>query len=131
LKPNNILFVFEGEVTEPAILDSLEKYFFPKTENAIIHAVFGAEIFQLAQKLQKDEFLDLPGILKEEKRVKWNSILDGYTSDDFSAIYLFFDHDGHSHTNSGELSQEEYTDMLDRMLNYFDNETDHGKLFLS
>jgi DNA-directed RNA polymerase beta subunit len=57
LKQNNILFIFEGEVTEPRILDNLKKVFFSEKSNKVFYAVYGAEIFQLAQKVKEGDIL--------------------------------------------------------------------------
>lgn len=133
MKQNNILFIFEGEVTEPRILDNLKKVFFSEKSNKVFYAVYGAEIFQLAQKVKEDPFLDIIVLLKEDRSfISHNATLEQFrTEQDFSAIYLFFDHDGHSHTTSGELSQVEYTRRLHEILDYFNDETEHGKLMLS
>ena len=67
MKPNNILFIFEGEVTEPRILDNLKKVFFSEKSNKVFYAVYGAEIFQLAQKVKEDPYLDIIVLLKENR----------------------------------------------------------------
>lgn len=48
--------------------------------------------------------------------------------DDFSEVYLFFGFDGHQN-NLG--ADDDYGDVLEQMLVNFDNETEHGKLYIS
>lgn len=50
------------------------------------------------------------------------------SSEDFSSIYLFFDHDAHSHS---EMKYDEYSKMIEELLIHFNNETENGKLFIS
>lgn len=76
---NYILMVFEGQKTEPIIVNNLKQYFL-------------------------NEKVDI-------------------SRDEISEIYLFFDHDGHSHLANRE--------KLENMLQYFNNETENGKLYVS
>jgi hypothetical protein len=124
LKTNKyILMVFEGQRAEKIIVDNLKKYFLNDEHNTIIYALYGNVIYDIYEKLNEDEdgFLDVVPILKEYAQN--SSELAGISRDDVSEIYLFFDHDGHSH-----LADEA---KLGSMLRYFDDETDHGKLYVS
>jgi hypothetical protein len=82
--------------------------------------VFGAEIYQLYEKIDADEDFDLFGLIKERAN---NESLSGRKRDDFSEIYLFFDYEAHS-----TLANDE---KMAKMLSTFDNETDTGKLYIS
>lgn len=113
---NKILFVFEGEKTEPAIYDKIKEYFF--SENTIITCVFGTVIYALYKDLKNDDDLEVFMLLKE--RIE---DLKNYKNDDFSEIYLFFDYDIHS-SNSSLVKLEE-------LLKIFNNETKNGKLYIS
>lgn len=116
---NNILFVFEGEKTEKQITNNLTQYFV--NENTIVQCAYCAEIYQLYRQISIDEDLDTFELLKEIPQNVQN--LSGYYRDDFAEIYMFFDYDGHSSlADDGRLKQA---------LNFFDEETKFGKLFLS
>jgi hypothetical protein len=84
---------------------------------------YDGEIYQLYEKMSKEDFaLDLFNLVKE--RCEENkTLLEQYTRDSFAAIYLFFDYDGHA-TKADD-------NKIKRMLSFFDNETDNGKLFVS
>ena len=118
--PNIILFVFEGENPETQIYNSLNNIFFSNKSNTLIHATFNAEIYQLCQEIKNDNFLDLIELLKE----RGNSDLMDISRDDISEIHLFFDHDGHSHTDINDY-------VIREMLSFFDNETINGMLYIS
>ncbi len=115
-----ILMVFEGEKTERIIVDNLKQYFLK--ENSIVYALYGNVIYDIYEKLQEDEvFLDLVPILKSFSQNREE--LKDISRDDVSEIYLFFDHDGHSH--KADMKR------LEKMLQYFNNETENGKLYMS
>ena len=113
--------VFEGERTEKIIFDNLRNFFLKN--NAIVYALYGNVIYEIYEKLREDEddFLDIVPILKEFSQNR--TMLEKITRDKISEIYLFFDHDGHSHIAD--------IDKLEDMLKYFNNETENGKLYIS
>lgn len=117
---NNILFVFEGERTEDQIANSLQKVFFV-SENTIITCAYGGEIYQIYDEMSKDEDLDTFNLIKERKQN--SEILKSYKRNDFAEIYLFFDYDGHS-----GIADD---DKLKMLLDFFNEETDKGKLYIS
>ena len=114
------LFIFEGEKTEISFLYSLESKFMG-SRNAI-KCVFGAEIYQLFKLMKKDADLDIVGILKERNPENAET-LKGCNQDSFAGIYLFFDYDAHS-PNADDAK-------ITEMLNFFNNETENGLLYLS
>jgi hypothetical protein len=117
---NKILFVFEGKTPEKHIVTSLKNYFL--NENDIIECVFGAEIYQMYNEISNDEDLDTFSLIKninDKNKIE----LKNYKRIDFSQIYLFFDYDGHS----SKASDDDLIDMLD----FFNEETEKGKLYLS
>jgi len=117
---NYILFVFEGEKREPQIFESLKRYYFSAGTSAILIAAYCSNIYSLYHQLDNDPDLDLFPLLKGKPK---NSGLSGISRDEISETYLFFDHDGHD----GAASHGK----LDTMLFLFDEETHHGKLYIS
>ena len=117
---NKILFVFEGEATEEKIVSSLQKFFV--NESTTIKCVYGAEIYQIYKLIAADNDLDTFNLIKERNLEK-NAILADYNRDDFAEIYMFFDYDGHS-----SLADD---DKLKQLLEFFNEETDKGKLYIS
>ena len=117
---NNILFVFEGSKTEEQIIVSLQKYLVK--EKTSIKCIYGAEIYQLYKEIEADNDLDTFNLLKERNAGN-GKILERYTRQDFAEIYLFFDYEGHS-----SLAND---DRLSELLDFFKEETDKGKLYIS
>lgn len=117
----NTLFVFEGRETEDNIVSKLEKNLLGET--LAIKCVYGADIYQMYRKLKEEEFdVDIISFLKS--RSEYNRrILDGYDNDSFAYVYFFFDYDAHATLASDE--------QLAEMLEFFDNETENGKMFIS
>ena len=115
------LFVFEGVRAESKYVDTLEQNFLGKRIS--VKCVYDAEIYQLYKVLnEEDPDFDLVELLKE--RNKENAeLLRGYTRDSFAYIYLFFDYDAHS-----TLADD---DKIVEMLNFFNNETENGLLYIS
>ena len=71
--------------------------------------------------MSKDDNLDTFNLIKERKQNI--DTLKSYKRNDFAEIYLFFDYDGQS--NKADDSK------LNRLLNFFNEETDKGKLYIS
>ena len=117
---NNILFVFEGERTEGIITKSLEKNIL--NDSFFIKCAFDAEIYQLYRELNDDDFLD-PFTLIKNRNAYNKKLLKDYSRIDFAEIYLFFDYDGHA-THADD-------DKLKKLIAFFDEETDKGKLYIS
>jgi len=115
---NTILFVFEGEVLEKQIFDNIKKNFFSKEKSTMLIASFKAEIYQLYRQVKDDEFLDIVELLKEK-----NPSLAEVNREDVSQIYMFFDYDGHA-SNASDI-------IVNDMLEFFNEETDQGKLYIS
>jgi hypothetical protein len=116
---NSILFIFEGQTSEALVAQSLKSVYF--NESTIITCAFCQDIYQLYNILHEDEDLDLFNLLKE---LEFNQAsLNNYNRDDFAEIYLFFDYDGHACQAEDE--------KLMQLIHFFNEETDHGKLFIS
>ena len=113
-----ILCITEGEKTEILFLKDLIRHFLPNNRLRIIP--FCADIYQLYAQMQSDDFFDLLPLLQSRNN---NQDINQYTREQIAQIYLFFDYDGHA-TNA---SDEKITEMLE----YFNNETEKGKLYIS
>ncbi|MBO5950522.1 MAG: hypothetical protein J6Q11_07435 [Fibrobacteraceae bacterium] len=124
-----VLFVLEGEQPEGNIVDRLQKAFpeeLADLSSDLVKIVFSSNIYSLYGKLKDDDgFLDVVEILKE--RHKEDEELQDLDRESVSQVFLFFDLDIHGLAQSIEQSCEQ----LDELLNFFDNETENGKLFLS
>ncbi|MBQ9313346.1 MAG: hypothetical protein IJ213_09935 [Bacteroidales bacterium] len=121
-----ILFVFEGEKREPLIFDSLNKLFFPRENNCIVCS-FGNNIYELYRQM-KETNEDLVPMLKDLYKNKDDSpFSQNSKTSDYSQVFLFFDYDFHNKF----LSLEQMNIQIKELLNYFDNETDNGKLYIN
>lgn len=121
---NYILLVFEGERTEKIIVDNLKKYYLNEGSNTIVYGLYCNVIYDVYEALHDEEgelLFDILPILKNMPQNK--QALEHISRDNVSEIYLFFDHDGHSH-----IADE---DKLTKMLKHFNNETENGKLYIS
>jgi hypothetical protein len=117
---NKVLFIFEGEKTEEQIVYNLQKFFL--NENTTVKCVYGAEIYQIYKEIVNDDDLDTFNLIKERNN-KNKEILESYNRGDFAEIYMFFDYDGHS-----TLADDT---KLAELLNFFKEETEKGKLYIS
>lgn len=115
------LFIFEGKKEEPKYHKMLEENFFK--ERVSIECVYDAEIYQLYSQMKNDDFEQDIVTLLTERNAENAAILQDYTNDSFASIYLFFDYDAHS-TMADDVKIQE-------MLSFFNNETEHGMLYIS
>ena len=114
------LFVFEGSRAESKYVEKLEQNFLGKRIS--VRCVYDAEIYQLYKVLKEEPDFDLVELLKERNKENAELLRD-YTRDSFAYIYLFFDYDAHS-----TLADD---DKIVEMLNFFNNETENGLLYIS
>lgn len=118
------LFIFEGKKKEPTIFSSLRRCLIDGDD--IITFTYNTDFFTFCQKLQSkdyDLFLLLKSILKQRN----DNTLDNVVESDISETFLFFDYDFHR-TN---FDLDSYNSDVANMLRYFDNETEHGKLYIN
>lgn len=120
-----ILFVFEGEKTEPKVFDSLRKVFFPQEESIVV-CTYNTDFHSLYKNLSENDW-DLFYVLKERLQSHNDTRLDGYKSSDFGQIYLFFDYD----FQNSRFDVSEQNRRLNKMLEFFNEETENGKLFVN
>ena len=125
------LFVFEGAKREPAIFKTLESVFFKKTERIL--CVYGTSFLDLYERMRSSDFeLDIVSILKEKFQ---DSEESPFTSEDkvsdFAQVFLFFDYDCQQIDVHDEKALTTFNCQLGELLEYFDDETDHGKLYIN
>ena len=120
-------FIVEGEAREPQVIDNISRVFFKHGNFKIITLPAGENIYMLWKKLKADDFdTDIIEVLRESNK-KIREQLKGLSRDDFSEVFLFFDYDVHQ-TNLGKSDDG---DVINQMLESFDNETENGKLYIS
>jgi hypothetical protein len=122
-----ILLVFEGEKTEPSIFDNIKKVFFEDyaSQKMLVYAIFGTNILKLWKELNKDHDFDTVVMLQNVARNK--NDLKGIARNNVSEIHLFFDFEGHL----PEQPLDTHCAIIYEMLTFFDEETGHGKLWIS
>lgn len=124
------VFIVEGTVRECEIIKKIKEIFFKHKQFEIITLPAGQNIYMLWQKMEADHFqTDLIEVLRESDE-KIRSVLEEYSRNDFSEVYLFFDYDVHQQNLSKEHN-ENSNDVIVKMLQSFDNETENGKLYIS
>lgn len=131
-----IAFIVEGAKTEPQIFTNVNQIFFKEYEIVPLILPSCTNIYTLWRNLKDDDDLDIIEVVKEMicsqktikgKKQKFKDIML-YDKRDFSEIYLFFDYDGQN--NNLPKGQDNYL-VLKELLDYFDNETENGKLYFS
>ncbi|MGL4908908.1 MAG: hypothetical protein ACRC3G_06210 [Bacteroidales bacterium] len=116
---SKILFIFEGKNMENMIKNNLTKFFL--NNNPIITCAYCTTIYKMYAEISNDEDLDTFNLIKDIE-INRNKLKD-FRRSDFAEIYMFFDYDGHA-TNADDRK-------IDDLLNFFDEETEKGKLYLS
>lgn len=136
-----ILFIFEGGVREPALYKTMKYLFLSDSIKDDIIVSYCSNIYSLYQKMKEldafDEDIDsadIVTVLKEQLANSPNTQDDELSkienSDSISEVYLFFDYDLKQKDDKNKLSVEEQNSQINELLEYFDNETEHGKLFI-
>jgi hypothetical protein len=126
LMSDTILLVFEGGKTEPSIFDNIKKVFFKNQDsNRMIYAIFGTNILKLWKELNEAPDFDTVVMLRDVVRNKDD--LKDLERNNVSEIHLFFDFEGHL----PEQPLDDHCAIIYKMLTFFDEETDHGKLWIS
>lgn len=130
-KNEKILFIFEGKKTEPYIMQIIKELYFKNYKYVFIS--YCSNIQSLFNELNKDDDLDLVGLLKENetKHPELEKKLEKCNWDEFSEIYLFFDYDIKKPDEYNKDSLETQNEKIKEMLELFDNETEKGKLYIN
>lgn len=126
-----ILFVFEGD-RECPVFSTIRQLFFPKEIDPFI-CVYKSNIYSLYSHIKEydiiggQEGVNTVAVLNEILVRQGNHELDGINPSDVSEIFLFFDYDFHH--NRGLL--EDNNRHLEELLEYFNEETETGKLYIN
>lgn len=115
-----ILFLVEGKLESKNVKNIVEKMLSLTEENYEIISN-DTVIYELFEDLRDDPDLSLVGYLKAKGKITLNP--GELSKEAFSQIYLIFDFDPH---------YEKYSDDdIREMLQFFDNETENGKLYIN
>lgn len=126
-----ILFVFEGEKREPRLFHYISKLYDIREE---IVCTYNANLYELYQDLEQNDDRDLFSALKIRSKKSGNTDLDSYCSSNFGQIYLFFDYDpqqSSNTSNNNSTTLNEFNLRIKKLLDFFDEETEHGKLYIN
>lgn len=122
-----VLVVLEGEKPEENTLARLQGAFpeeLADLSKDLVEYVYSSHIYGLYHKLKEDDgFSDVIEVLKE--LYPDDDTLQNTNREDISQVYLFFDLDIH------KQPIEKSCEQLNELIQFFDNETENGKLFLS
>lgn len=117
-----ILFVFEGGKAEPTVFDSIGKLFLTNEELRIVKCRH--DLPTLYSNLKSNGYDLLRSLPFEENDIVLPA--DKRLDTLFSQVYLFFDYDFQN-----RMGTQKVNDILDEMLDFFDDETGNGKLYIN
>jgi len=127
LSSAKVLIVLEGEQPEGNTLARLQRAFpeeLADLSEDLVEYVYSSHIYGLYNKLKEDDgFSDVIEVLKE--LYPKDDTLQNTKREDISQVFLFFDLDIH------KQPIDKSCDQLNELVQFFDNETENGKLFLS
>mgnify|MGYP004669442269 FL=1 len=117
-----ILFVFEGGKAEPTVFDSIGKLFLSNEELCVVKCRHDLPtLYSNLKNNGYDLFRSLPF---EENGI---ALPKGKRLDTlFSQVFLFFDYDFQN-----RIGTQSVNDILDEMLDFFNDETERGKLYIN
>lgn len=124
-------FIVEGEDRDYRFISGMISTFFKgKYESVTVCLPAEQNIYMLYNKLKEDNFeTDLIELLREDKNnTAAIRALEGIERQRIDEIYLFFDYDIHQ---DNLPSAQNPVEVLKSMLEFYSNETEHGKLYLS
>lgn len=125
-----IAFIVEGAKSERIIFNSMKRVFFRDTHIEMILLSAEENIHMLWKEIKADPDLDIIELLRE-KSEKLADTIGERVREDFSEVYLFFDFDPQHHAGFENGFTDSVRSEITEMANFFDNETEHGKLYIS
>ena len=122
------LFVLEGEKRDCRFFDEMNNGLFKgRYKIETICLPVSQNMYMLYQTLVEDDFeTDIVQIIKD-KVDGAKEKLDGINRQDIDEVYLFFDLDYHQ----DNLKTENGIEIIRKLLDVFNNETENGKLYIS
>lgn len=125
-----ILFIVEGEKRDYHFVNEMARCFMTGPHEVKYISLPAAQnLYMLYEKLCADDFeTDVVELLRESVPDA-RAVLEGVPRRAIAQTYMFFDFDPH-HNNLGDGTVDTY-EVVARMLEVFDNETEHGKLYIS
>ena len=117
-----ILFVFEGGSAEPKVFDSIGKLFLSGEDFRIIRCKHDLPTLYSHLKANGDDLFRILPFKENGIEIPERKRLDTL----FSQIFLFFDYDFQN-----RIGLDKVNEILDEMLDFFDDETDNGKLYIN
>lgn len=122
------LFVFEGEQREVVFFETIRELFLKEVNNDFILCSFRNNIYNLYKRMQGSDFTEnILSVLKDIwKNLPDNPIHKIQKVSDISEVFLFFDYD-----RQNNKTQDYTDDVLEKMLEFFSDETENGKLYIS
>lgn len=117
-----ILFVFEGGKAEPAVFDSIGRLFLSGEELCVVRCRH--DLPTLYANLRANDYDLFRSLPFEENGISLPK--DRRLDTLFSQIFLFFDYDFQN-----RIGTQRVNGILDEMLDFFDSETDNGKLYIN
>ena len=135
-----ILFVFEGEATEPLLYSSIKHLFMPKEKNDIICS-YKSNIYSLYNRMLANGYFDdaendvsivplLQTHLRKQRELN-HPLLKIKRWAEISEVFLFFDYDCQNKNSNGTYSLGDNNRQIQEMLSFFNNETSAGKLYIN
>ncbi len=126
-----ILFVFEGKKREPMIFDALQRLYLKENAGGRIVCTYDNNIYSLYEEMSAlGAGADIVALLRQITDKRGDNTLDMYTStSDFAEVFLFFDYDFHVCNNN--LTINNLNRQVKEMLEYFNDETENGKLYIN
>lgn len=127
-----ILFVFEGKKREPDIFEPIKQLFFTEQYNTgNVICAFENNIYHLYQSMVETHFEEdiVSILLNKYKNKPENPLKDYKRNSDFAEIFLFFDYEPHHQKD--KLTIDCLNSQLDKLLSFFTDETDRGKLYIN
>lgn len=122
-----ILFVFEGEKTEPNLFKTLEHLYFTRKNERKIYC-FGYNIYELYRLMRESDFEgDVVSVIRDRlSDCPDNPLKDLEDVADISEIYLFFDYD----FQNKNLSVAEMNCQVKDLLRFFNDESENTRLYI-
>lgn len=134
-----ILFVFEGKKRENQLYNTIRELFFKDIVLDDVVFSYCSNIYSLYNQMKELDVFeqndsDIIRLLKNEaeRHPEIQNTLEKYEdSDSFSEIYFFFDYDIKKQDEKNFESVEMQNNHIREMLDFFDDETQNGKLYIN